>query len=332
MITRRHALAAGLGVTAGGFARTARAEVTNVKIGLQFGLVYLPVVIAQSEGFFAKRAEEAGVKGLNVELARFSGSTAMNEALLSNSVQLGTLGTVGALIIWEKTRGRQHIKSIANLANTVYALYTNRPGVKSLADFKPGEKVALPALNSPQAILLRIAAEKQLGDRTKADPMIVNLPHPDATAALLAGQAIAGYFATPPFLQVVEKDPKITRVFTAHELVGVNPSGATLATSQGFVEDNPKVAQAMFSGIDDAMGLIKSDPKRAARIYLDSEKVSLAQGDVEKILTDGSLDYDVAPKGIGLWTKAMSSQGLLRRVPDKWQDVFFPFVGDRKGE
>ena len=330
-LNRRHALGLGLAAAAG-FAAPARAEVAKVNIGLQFGLVYLPVVVAHAEGFFTKRAEEAGVKGFSTELTRFSGSTAMNEALLSNSIQLGTIGTVGALIIWEKTRGRQQIKSITNLANTTYALYTNKPGVKSLADFKPGEKIALPALNSPQAIMLRLAAEKQLGDRSKADPMIANLPHPDATAALLAGQAIAGYFATPPFSQVVAKDPKITRLFTAKEMFGVNPSGATLATSQGFVEDNPNVAKAMFTAMDDAMKLINSDPKRAAKIYLDSEKVQLAQGDVEAILTDGSLEYDVAPKGIGFWAKAMVSQGLLKKAPDRWQDAFFPYVGDRKGD
>jgi NitT/TauT family transport system substrate-binding protein len=331
-LTRRNALGGGLGIAAASLVRPARAEVTSVKIGLQFGLVYLPVVVAHAEGFFTKRAEEAGVKGLAVDLIRFSGSTAMNEAMLSNSIQVGTIGTVGGLIIWEKTRGRQHIKSIANLSNTSYGLFTNRPGVKTLADFKPGDKIALPALNSPQAIMLRLVAEKQLGDRTKADPMIVNLPHPDATAALLAGQAIAGYFATPPFFQVVSKDPKITRLFTAQEMFGVTPSGATLATSQGFVEDNPKVAKAMFTAMDDAMKLITSDPKRAARIYLDSEKVQLAQGDVEAILTDGSLEYDVAPKGIGFWAKAMVAQGMLKKAPDRWQDTFFPYVGDRKGD
>jgi NitT/TauT family transport system substrate-binding protein len=331
MITRRQALAGTATALALGGTLPARADVSSVKIGLQFGLVYLPVVVAHAEGFFARRAKEAGVD-LTVDLARFSGSTAMNEALLSNSIQLGTIGTVGALIIWEKTRGRQHIRSIANLSNTTYALFSNRPGVKSLADFKPGEKIALPALNSPQAIMLRLAAEKQLGDRTKADPMIVNLPHPDATAALLAGQAIAGYFATPPFLQVVAKDPKITRVFTSMEMFGVNPSGATLATSQGFVDDNPKVAKAMFDGIDDAMKLITTNPKRAAQVYLESEKVSLPAAEVEKILTDGSLDYDVAPKGIGFWAQAMTSQGVLKKPPATWQDAFFPYVGDRKGD
>ena len=78
------------------FGGPARAETNAVRIGLQYGLVYLPVMIAQSEGLFDKRAKAAGLDGLSVTLTRFSGSTAMNDALLSDSVELGTLGAAAS--------------------------------------------------------------------------------------------------------------------------------------------------------------------------------------------------------------------------------------------
>lgn len=332
MITRRLALAACLGLALFGGSPQARAEIGTLRIGLQFGLVYLPVVVAQSEGLIVKRAEAAGVPGLKIELARFSGSTAMNEAVLSNSIELGTLGTVGALIIWDRTRGRQHVKSIAGLSTINYALYTNKPNIKALADFTTNDKIAVTAGNSPQAILLRVAAEKSLGDKAKADPLMINLPHPDATAALLAGQAISGYFATPPFSQVLERNAKITKVLTSRDLLGMDPTATTIITSQAFVDDNPKVAKAILDGLEDAMTLINTDPKRAAAIYLQSEKVQLAPADVEKILTDGSMTFSTTPTGIMIWAKHMSGQGMLRKLPDGWKDAFFPMIGDRKGD
>jgi NitT/TauT family transport system substrate-binding protein len=301
----------------------ARAETNAVRIGLQYGLVYLPVMIAQSEGLFDKRAKAAGLDGLSVTLTRFSGSTAMNDALLSDSVDLGTLGSAGALIAWDKTRGRQQIKSLCALTSVVYTLFTGKPGVTALKDFAFGDKVAVPAFNSPQAILLRVAAARQLGDPAKADTLMVSLPHPDATAAMRAGQGIAGYFSTPPFTQVLRADPG---------LIGEgDTTAATLNAKQGFVEANPKVAQAILAGMEDAVALIRSDPKRAAAIYLASEQVQIDQGQVEAILTDGSLVYDVAPKGMVNLAKAMAAQGFLRKVPGDWQEIFFPALKDRDG-
>jgi NitT/TauT family transport system substrate-binding protein len=46
-----------------------RAETNTVRIGLQYGLVYLPVMIAQNEGLFDKRAKAAGLDGLSVTLS-----------------------------------------------------------------------------------------------------------------------------------------------------------------------------------------------------------------------------------------------------------------------
>ena len=310
----------------------ARAETASVRIGLQYGLVYLPVVVAQSQGLFDKRAKAAGLDGLAVSLIRFSGSTAMNDALLSDSVELGTLGAAGALISWDKTRGRQQIKSLCALSAVTYTLFTNKPGVTSLKDFAFGDKIAVPAFNSPQAILLRIAAAAQLGEAAKADALMVNLPHPDATAAMRAGQGIAGYFATPPFSQVLRADPRIRAIMTSTGLIGdADVTAATLNAKQGFLDANPKVEGAILAGMEDAVALIRSDPKRAAAIYLASEQVQIDAAQVEEILTDGSLVYDVAPRGMVSLAKAMAAQGFLRKVPDDWQDLFFPGLKGRGG-
>jgi NitT/TauT family transport system substrate-binding protein len=308
------------------------AEVAKVRIGLQYGLTYLPVVVAQSAGLFDKSAKAQGLPGLEVELNRFSGSTAMNEALLSNSIDFGTLGTAGALIAWDKTRGRQQIKSIGALTSITYALYTNRPNIKSLADFTPNEKIAVPAFNSPQAILLRVAAAKAFGDAAKADALMISLPHPDATAALLSGQVIGGYFATPPFIQILEKDKRVHEVLKSSSLTGgSNITGATLAGMQNFVDANPRVAQAMLTGLEDAAKLIRDDPKRAAEIYLASEKVQLGVEEVQRILSDGSMTFSASPEGIEAFAQFMLEQGMLTKLPGSWKDVFFPMIGDRKG-
>jgi len=303
------------------------AEVAKVRIGLQYGLTYLPVVVGQSAGLFDKSAKELGLPGLDVELVRFSGSTAMNEALLSRNVEAGTLGTAGALIAWEKTRGRQHIKTVGSLSSIVYVLFTNRDNIKSFKDFTPNDKIAVPAFNSPQAILLRAIAAKE-GDKSRADKLMVSLPHPDASAAIMSGQAIGGYFATPPFTQMLEKNSKVHAVMRSTVISdGQKVTGAMLSAQQSFVDDNPRVALALLRGLQEADKLIASDPKRAAEIYLQSENVQMTVADVQKILTDGTISYSTDPEGIELFATFMVDQGMLRKAPSSWKDVFFPLDG-----
>ncbi|MEH2510377.1 NitT/TauT family transport system substrate-binding protein [Nitrobacteraceae bacterium AZCC 1564] len=306
------------------------AEVSKVRIGLQYGLTYLPVVVGQSAGLFDKNAKALGLPGLDVELVRFSGSTAMNEALLSKSVEAGTLGTAGALIAWDKTRGQQQIKTIGSLSSIVYVLFTNRENIKSFKDFTPNDKIAVPAFNSPQAILLRAMTAKE-GDKSRADKLMVSLPHPDASASIMSGQAIGGYFATPPFTQMVEKDPKVRAIMKSTAISdGEKLTGAMLTAQQSFVDANPKVAQALLRGLQEADKLIKDDPKQAAEIYLKSEKVQMTTDEVEKILTDGSISYSTAPEGIELFAKFMADQGMLRKMPADWKEVFFSIDGGSK--
>ena len=110
----------------------ARGETDQLRIGLQYGFIYLPIEIARSEGFIEKRAETLGVGKIKVVLQRFSGTPAMNDALLSDNVDFGALGLPGLLIVWEKTRGRLAVKDLAGMPLNAFSLYTNKPAITAL--------------------------------------------------------------------------------------------------------------------------------------------------------------------------------------------------------
>jgi NitT/TauT family transport system substrate-binding protein len=331
MLRMKGLCAALVGLALAGAATTAQAETNKIRIGLQFGLSYLPIMIAQSERMIEKHAKALGLPDVEVILQRLSGTTAVNDALLSNSIDFGALGMPGVLIAWEKTKGRQHVKGIAGLATITYFVYVNKPNLKSLADFTDQDKIAVPAFNSPQAILLRAAAEKQLGSAAKANALMVSMPHPDATGALLSGSGISGYFSTPPFTQVLAKDSRVRPILTSTEIKGKDSTAAAVTVTEGFVEDNPKVTQAVLDGLDEATQLIRTNPKRAAEIYLQAESVKLSQQEVETILKDGSTTYDVAPQGVLDYAQMMQQQGFMKAVPTSWDEVFLPLLKGRNG-
>jgi NitT/TauT family transport system substrate-binding protein len=310
-----------------------RAEVTEVRIGIQFGLIYLPVMVAEAKGFFAEEAAKAGLGQLKVIVQRFSGSPAINDALLSGSVDAGAYGLPGLLIAWDKTKERQEVKGLAALSANPYILFTNKPEIKSLTDFGEQDRIALPATIAPQAILLRLAAEKAYGPGQfgRLDTVMIGMPHPEAMAALLAGKTgITGYFASPPFSTALLRENKVHAVITSGDILdGEEVSSVVFGARKAFVDANPIVAKTILAAIEDAMAFIAKDPNAAVEIYLAAEPVKIAKEDVLRPLS--SMGYGLEPRNLMKFARLMRRAGMIKNEPSSWKDVFFPLLHDRNG-
>jgi NitT/TauT family transport system substrate-binding protein len=312
-------------------AAPARAEVGEVRIGVQFGLIYLPVAVAEAQGFFAKEAKKAGLSDLKVTVQRFSGSPAITDAVLSGNVDIGAFGTPGLLIAWEKTKGHQDIEGLAALGANAFVLETNKPQIKTLADFGDNDQIAVPATTSPQAIVMRMAAEQAFGDYKRLDKLLVSMPHPDATAALLSGRVISGYVATAPFTAVLKRSDKVHVVITSKQILGEEVTGVALGAGKKFVDANPTVAKVVIAAVEDAMSFMASEPTTAADIYIAAEASKTPRADIVDLLTDGSIFFSAAPSGVMKLAQFMAKTGELKAPPHAWQDVFFPVLGARHG-
>ena len=308
-----------------------RAEVNEVRIGIQFGLIYLPVVVADAQGFFAEEAKKAGLSDLKVTIRRFSGSPAVTDAVLSGNIDVGAFGTPGLLIAWEKSKGHQDVAGLAALGANAFVLETNKPQIKTLADFGDNDQIAVPATTSPQAIVMRMAAEQAFGDWRRIDKLLVSMPHPDATAALISGRVISGYVATAPFIAMLRKSDKVHVVTTSKDILGEEVTGVALGVVRKFVDANPTVARVVIAAVEDGMTFLAQNPDQAADIYLKSEASKTAKEDVVGMLTDGSIGFSVAPTGLLKLATFMAKTGEIKTAPKSWQDVFFPLLGARKG-
>jgi len=74
--------------------------------------------------------------------------------------------------------------------------------VKSIKDFKEGDKIAVPGIkNSNQAICLQMAAATEWGQAQYArlDPLTITLPHPDAAVAIISKSTeLVGHYGVSP--------------------------------------------------------------------------------------------------------------------------------------
>ena len=84
---------------------TSRAEVSEFKIAEQYGISYLPLMIMEDQKLIEKHAKAAGIADLKVTWSKFAGGNVMNDALLSNSLDIATGGVGPFITLWARTKG-----------------------------------------------------------------------------------------------------------------------------------------------------------------------------------------------------------------------------------
>jgi NitT/TauT family transport system substrate-binding protein len=315
-------------------ANAAHAE-GKLRIAEQFGVVYLLLNVAQDQKLIEKHGKQQGVD-IDVDWVKLSGGSAVNDALLSGSIDVAGAGVGPLLTIWDRTAGKQNVKAVASLGNFPYYLVSTNPKVKTIADFSAADRIALPAVTvSVQARLLQMAAAKQwgLGEFKKLDHLTQSLPHPDAAAAIIAGQTeINGHFGNPPFQdQELAGNPKAHIVLNSYDVQGGPSSSTVLYATEKFVKDNPKTYRAFIGALAEAAELITKNPELGADAYLRINKGSLDRALLLKVIKNPQVQFKVAPENTLGLAQFMFKAGAIKKQPASWRDYFFEHPALAKG-
>lgn len=309
------------------------AETDRLRIAQQFGIGYLPLIVANEKGLIEQEAKALGIAPPKVEWNRLSGAAAMNEALIAGSLDFATAGVAPMILTWDKTRSSAKIIGVASLGSMANILTTNNPNVKTLADFTPKDRIALPSVKVGfQPIVLQMAAEKAFGKYDKLDELTVSMPHPDATAQILSGQSeITAHFTAPPFSQQQLASGKVHQVLSSYDVLGGQHTFNVVYSTTKFVEDNPKTIRAFVAALDRANDWIKANPKDAAALYIKAESSKLAPDFVEAIIRDPNVDFTTTPERVQQFADFEARVGLIKQAPASWRDLFQPSLRDKPG-
>lgn len=326
----RHAAVMALGVVVGVTALAvpggARAE-GQLRIAEQFGVVYLLLNVARDQHLIEQEGRREGLD-IKVDWVRLSGGAAINDALLSGAVDIAGAGVGPLLTVWDRTFGRQNVKGVASLGNLPYYLVSNNPDVKTIADFTSRDRIAVPAVGvSVQSRVLQYAAAKQWGDKAfdKLDSLTQAIPHPDATAAIIANSnVITAHFGNPPFQQQeLAQNPKAHIVLNSYDVLGGPSSATVLYATEKFRNENPKTYHAFVAALAQAAQLVQKNPELAADIYIRVNDSKIDRGLLLKILRDPQVQFKIAPQNTFGLAKFMYRVGAIRHEPKSWQDYFF---------
>jgi len=297
-----------------------------VKIGIGFGLAFLPLYICEDLKLVEKHAKEAHLD-VRPTYQRFLGAGQTQDAIASGAIDMGPFGTVPLLAAWEKAKNTpQQILAVSGITSLPPVLLSNRPNVHTIADFKPSDRIAMPTLSAPQMYLLELQSEKTFGQYDRLRGQVVALSHPDAITALVEGTgAVTAYFSSAPFTQLALRDAAIHRVLSSEDVMNGKTSFLIMGATKAYVDAHPKIPDVIGKAVDEAARIIHDDPRRAAQIFLTHEpSKTLDSAAIAAILQENKDEFGSAVYGVQVFADFMGRHGELKSPPQSWKDIVAP--------
>jgi NitT/TauT family transport system substrate-binding protein len=315
----------------------ATAQLTQLRIPRGAGGVgFLPLLMMEKFQLVEKQAKDAGIENLKVQWLEVGGPSAMNDALLSGSVDFIAAGPPAFLILWDKTGPTMPVKGVAAMTSLPMYLNTTAPHLKKLDDLTDKDKIAVTAIKvSIPAIVMQMYARQHYGEAqaTRFDKYTVSMAHPDGVIALLGGSgAISAHFTSPPFHQRERKDPKVHTVMNTNDVLGGSATFTMLSTTAKFRDQNPKLYAAVLRALDEANAMIVADKKKAAETLLGATTESgFSLEEIMDVLNDPDIRFTTTPEGVMKYAEFMNSIKSIENLPASWKDLFFPEIHQKVG-
>jgi ABC-type nitrate/sulfonate/bicarbonate transport system substrate-binding protein len=314
----------------------APAAAQEVRLARQFSMGYLQFNVMENQQLIEKHARALGLPDVKVSWVTFNGPGAMNEALLSGSVDVVAGGTPGLLVLWARTKGTPlEVRGICALSSQPFLLNTRNPDVKTVADFSERDRIAMPAVKvSVQAIVLQMAAAKAFGPANfaKLDPLTVSMAPPDATIALLSGAGeVTSVFSVPPFQQQQLEKLGVRTVLNSYDVMD-GPHTFTVAwTSARFRDQSPVLYKALVAAITEATEIVNRDRRAAAALWIADSNSKLPLDFADRVVSGPQVRWTMVPENTMKFAQFMHSTGMVKIKAESWRDYFFPEIHGSNG-
>jgi NitT/TauT family transport system substrate-binding protein len=308
----------------------------KVRIAQQFGLSYLPLHVALERKLIEKHAKALGEEHAAVEVVQLASGAAVNDAIISGSIDVAMAGLTVLLNLRDKTIGQNAVKGMMAIADSPIYFNTIDPRIKSVKDFEETDRIAMTAGKGTQhAVILQMAAAKAFGwqQRARLDTLAVGISHPDGAAGLLSGGgAFKTHATTVPFIQMELADPRVHTVFSSFDIVGARHTLIVAYAPERWRKESPQLYQATFAALSEAMEIIHKEPRTAAELFLRHEPSKLGLEAILDIIRDEQMLYCTpTPTGVMAYADYMHRTGQLKNKLSSWKDAFFDNVDGLPG-
>ncbi len=288
----------------------------SVTIVYQLGLSYANLIVMRDQGVLEKEFPKT-----QFSWKVLASGAAVRDGMVAGQIQIGAGGTAPFLVGWDRGVGYRLIGSLNEIDLWLVA---NNPNLKTLRDFTPSMKIGLPAPDSIQAIILRKAAQEQLGNPHALDNNLVALAHPLGVVALQNGQLDA-HFANPPFQEVeVERGGHI--MLKSYDVFGKSTLNSVF-TTEAFAKEHPNFVKAFYKDLEGATKFCREKPDQTAEILSKDSGGKESAASFKKLLTAPDVTFTIVPHGFMKYAKFMKEIGFIEKVPNSMREIELPLLG-----
>jgi len=324
-----------LGVVAAGILFAGSVHAQSVKIGVQTGLGYLPLQVMVHDQLLLKHAQQLGLNDVKPEIVTFSNAGAMNDALLSHSIQYASGGVSTFLTLWSKAGGSSAVKAAGGLVSMPMYLNTRSSSVKTIRDFGQKDRIGVAGVKvGYQAILLQMAAAQAFGEKNYArlDPLTVTISNPDGLLVLSNPRSeINTHFAPPPYAQRELKIKGVHTVLKSYDILGGPATLDEVWSTAKFRDANPKLHQAFVAALKESMDRINADRSHAADVYLKMSGDKTPKSAILEQLNDSDIQYSIVPSRTMAIADFMRKIGSIKKPFRSWRDFHFEEIAAMPG-
>lgn len=235
--------------------------------------------------------EESGVAekyGIEIEFVPMKAGADVAEAIITNSVNVGSIGDVPLTALLART----DLVTVIGTAITTDGSYAKvivpiDSPLKGIEDLK-GKKIAT-KIGSGSYRAMADWCEKN--GCSLNDFEFLNTSPTAITAAIESGSVDAGIWFAPTTLIAVEKG--FGRILMDFD--GANESTANWVVNNSFYEENPEAVVKFLAATIDAQHILVNDPARAAQL-LEQGMKKRGRDLTADILEKGLADFDYTPR------------------------------------
>ena len=287
-----------------------------VTIAYQPGLTDASLIVLKQRGTLEKQFPHT-----TIQWRVFQSGAAVREAIIANQAQIGYAGVPPFLVGWDHG---VNWRILASLSREEAWLVTKNPRLKTLKDFTPADKIGVAAPDALQAIMLREAAQKQLGNAHALDNNLESITSADGVQAVLNGQ-LAAHFPTPPYSFQEAAAPGTHVILKSYDITG-EASNDVIGVPQTFYDQYPDFTKQLYQDLIDSTEFVNKHHDQAAQ-YLSQEQGGKPDAvQFQTWLDEPGMFFNTTPAHVLNYATFMKSIGLISKAPHSIKELELPLL------
>ena len=303
------------------FAQNTSNTPNTVTIAYQSGLAYFSLMLIKQQNILEKQFPNT-----KIEWKVLSSPSPIRDGMIANQIQVGAIGVPAFWIGWD--RGLNW-KLLAGLIHQDFWLVVNNPNIKSLKDFKPNHKIAVPDPNAVQAVTLRKAAQQQLGDPKALDANLQSISHPLGLEAFKSKQITAHFTAAPFQWQEGEQGGQV--IVKSSDLFGGLHTGIGLVAMEKFYSQYPAFNQALYKAVEDASRLMRNQADEAVKILSAESEGKMNPETIKQWLSRKDVHFTTDPKGFLAYATFLKDTNEIIKLTPSINGIVLPTLQGKGG-